>query len=179
MEGVLKEGAVEKIRKIKLLMLDVDGVLTDGGIFYNDMGGEAKRFDVKDGHGIKIAIRAGIDVALVSARESRAVQYRAKDLGIELVYLGITDKVRTLEEIMEKKSLKPDEIAYVGDDLVDLRVIKRVGFSACVRDASAEVLDRVDYVTTRPGGKGAVREVVEVLLKSQDKWDMAIGQYFS
>ena len=179
MEGVLKEEVVEKIRKIKLLILDVDGVLTDGGIFYNDEGGETKRFDVKDGHGIKLAIASGIDVALVSARESKAVQYRAENLGIKLVYQGIRDKVRAIEEIMEKKSLKPDEIAYVGDDLVDLKVIKRVGFSAAVQDASKDVLDRADYITVRPGGRGAVREVVEVLLKSQDKWDGAIRQYFS
>ncbi len=179
MEGALKEGVVEKIRKIKLLILDVDGVLTDGGIFYDDEGGETKRFDVKDGHGIKLAMRAGIDVAIVSARESSAVRYRAKNLGIELVYQGIRDKVRALEEIMEKKSLKPDEIAYVGDDLVDLPVIKRAGFSAAVNDAATDVKDRADYVTGRPGGRGAVREVVEVLLKSQDKWDGAIRQYFS
>jgi len=178
MEGVLKKGAAEKISKIKLLILDVDGVLTDGGIFYDDKGVETKRFDVKDGHGIKLAMASGIDVALVSARVSNAVKYRAENLGIRLVYQGIRDKVVALEEIMEKKSLKPDEIAYVGDDLVDLRVIKRIGFSAAVQDAVKDVMDRADYIAARPGGRGAVREIIEVLLKSLDKWDGATRQYF-
>ena len=179
MEGVLKKDVLEKIRKTKILVLDVDGVLTDGGIFYDDDGVETKRFDVKDGHGIKLAMKAGIDVAIVSARESRAVQCRAKNLGIELVYMGMLDKLPAIQEILNNKSLKINEVAYVGDDIVDLKVIGRVGFSVAVQDAVKEVRDRVDYVTAKAGGKGAVREVVELILKSQNKWKDITDQYFS
>ncbi len=179
MESAVTEALAEKIKKVKLIILDVDGVMTDGGIIYNDAGQETKRFDVRDGHGIKLAMRAGIDVALVTARESQAVLHRARNLGIELLYQGMRDKVKAFDDLLIKKALTPAEIAYIGDDLVDLPIIKRAGFSAAVPDAVPEVKERVDYVTAKPGGGGAVRETIELILKTQGKWDGIIELYFS
>ncbi|MDO8426698.1 MAG: HAD-IIIA family hydrolase [Deltaproteobacteria bacterium] len=177
--AAVKKGIEEKIKKIKLLIFDVDGVLTDGGIIYNDEGQELKVFDVRDGHGIKLLMRAGIDVAIITARESRAVSFRAANLGIEHVYQGMRDKAEALGLILEKKALAPEEAGYVGDDVIDLPVIKRVGFSAAVADAVDEVKQRVDYVTKMPGGRGAAREVVELILKTQGKWDGIIEKYLA
>lgn len=174
---VLKEGVIGKIKGIKLVIFDVDGVLTDGRIIYDNDGKETKSFDVKDGHGIKLLMRADIDAAIITARESRVVEHRAKNLGIELVYQGRLDKLAAFEEIRQKTGLKPSEIAYVGDDIIDLPVIKRAGFSAAVSDAVEEVRERVDYVAKRPGGRGAAREVAELVLKAQGKWDGILANY--
>ncbi|MBI5492133.1 MAG: HAD-IIIA family hydrolase [Deltaproteobacteria bacterium] len=177
--AVARKGVEEKIKKVRLLIFDVDGVLTDGGIIYNDAGQELKVFDVKDGHGIKLLMRAGIDAAIITARESMVVSHRAANLGIELVYQGMKDKADALELILKKKVLDPREIGYIGDDVIDLPVMKRVGFSAAVADAVEEVKERADYVTTRPGGKGAAREVIELILKTQGKWDAVVGKYLA
>ncbi|MBI5468188.1 MAG: HAD-IIIA family hydrolase [Deltaproteobacteria bacterium] len=175
--AVLKDGVAEKIKGIKLVIFDVDGVLTDGRIIYGDDGKETKAFDVKDGHGIKLLMRAGINSAIITARESRVVEHRGKNLGIELVYQGRKDKIEAFEDIKRKTGLKASEIAYVGDDIIDLPVIKRAGFSAAVSDAVQEVRERVDYVSVRPGGRGAAREVAELILKTQGKWDEILANY--
>lgn len=167
----------EKIRAVRLLVLDVDGVLTDGRIIYTDSGVEVKAFDVKDGHGVKLLARGGVDTALVTARTSRVVEVRAENLGIGLVYQGMLDKRKAFDDILEKTGLEPRELAYVGDDLVDLPVMRRVGFSATVADAVAEVRDGADYVATRPGGRGAVREVCELILRVQGRWDEVMARY--
>jgi 3-deoxy-D-manno-octulosonate 8-phosphate phosphatase (KDO 8-P phosphatase) len=174
----VKPDLKEKIRKIKLLVLDVDGVMTDGSIVYDDSGLESKAFDVKDGHGIKLLERGGVKTALLTGRTSNVVEHRAKDLGIELVYQGCKDKGKAFEELLSRTSLDAGEVAFVGDDLVDLPVLKRAGLSVTVPDAVEEVKGRVDYVTQRPGGRGAVREVVEVILKAQGKWEGLIEGYF-
>jgi 3-deoxy-D-manno-octulosonate 8-phosphate phosphatase (KDO 8-P phosphatase) len=166
------------LNRIKLLLLDVDGVMTDGRIIYLNDGGEAKAFDVKDGHGLKLIQRAGIQVGIITGRKSDIVARRAAELGIELVYQGAKDKMQPFVEILEKLGLEPSEVAYVGDDLVDLPVMRLVGFSATVADASDDVKPYVDLVTSRPGGRGAVREVCDFLLKQSSLWMSVTSRYF-
>lgn len=173
----LKDGLAEKIKRIKLLILDVDGVMTDGSIVYTDEGVEIKAFNVRDGHGIKLLMRSGIGVAIITARESRAMSHRAQNLGITDLYQGRLDKASALDEILKSKKLNPLQIAYVGDDIIDLPVLRQVGFSVAVADAVKEVRGRVDYVTAALGGKGAVREVVELILKTQGRWDEVMKRY--
>ena len=166
------------LNRIKLLLLDVDGVMTDGRIIYLNDGGEAKAFDVKDGHGLKLIQRAGIQVGIITGRQSDIVARRAAELGIELVYQGAKDKMQPFMEILEKLGLEPSEVAYVGDDLVDLPVMRLVGFSATVADASDDIKPYVDLVTSRPGGRGAVREVCDFLLKQSSLWTSVTSRYF-
>jgi 3-deoxy-D-manno-octulosonate 8-phosphate phosphatase (KDO 8-P phosphatase) len=173
----LKKEILEKVMPVKLLILDVDGVLTDGSIIYNDEGLESKHFNVRDGHGLKLLSRGGVDCALITARKSEVLSHRARDLGIELVYQGARDKLKAYEDILKKMNLAPQETAYVGDDVVDLPVLTRAGFSVAVCDAVKEVKERVDYVTERPGGRGAVREVVEIILKAKGMWDELMKRY--
>ncbi len=167
---VLDEKLIEKMKTIRLLVLDVDGVMTDGKIIMNDMGREIKNFDVKDGHGIKILMRCGIDVILLTGRRSAVVEHRAKDIGIEEVYQGIYNKLEKFEEILQNKSFNYENIAFVGDDIVDIPLLKRVGFSVAVADAIEDVKKCVDYITKKAGGDGAVREVCELILQAQGKW---------
>ena len=173
----LDDNLIEKIKRVKLLILDVDGVLTDGSINYTDDGREFKSFDVKDGHGIKLLMRSGIDVALITARESNVVAVRAKDLGINDVYQGRKEKLGAFEEILAGKGLSADETAYAGDDIIDLPVLRRAGFSVAVQDAVEEVIKAVDYVTERPGGRAAVRELTDLILKVQGSWADVTARY--
>lgn len=173
----LKAGLAEKIRRIKLLILDADGVMTDGSIIYTDEGVELKAFNVRDGHGIKLLMRAGIGVAVITARESKAMVHRANNLGIADLYQGRLDKAVAFDELLKAKVLNPIQTAYIGDDIIDLPVLRQVGFSAAVADAVPEVKERVDYVTAACGGRGAIREVVELILKSQGRWDELMKRY--
>jgi 3-deoxy-D-manno-octulosonate 8-phosphate phosphatase (KDO 8-P phosphatase) len=159
-----------KARAIKLLLLDVDGVLTDGRIILDDRGVETKHFDVRDGQGIVLLMRAGIEVGLITARTSKAVRYRAKELGLRIVRQGIQNKNITYREIRRQSGLAATQIAYIGDDIGDLEILRRVGLAVTVKDGWEELFQSVDYVTERPGGRGAVREVAELLLKAQNKW---------
>jgi len=165
--------------QIKLLLLDVDGVLTDGRIVYGSGGQEFKAFDVKDGHGLKLLQRAGIEVGIITGRESEVVSRRAEELGVKYLYQGAKDKLIPYRDILEKSSLRDEEIAYVGDDLVDLPILQRVGFSATVGDAVDEVRGKVCYVASRPGGRGAVREICDHLLRSSGKWSDVTSRYFT
>ncbi len=169
----------DKARKIKLLLVDVDGVLTDGGIVLNDRGEEIKRFDVRDGHGIRLLLRAGLQIGLITGRISKVVSHRARDLGIRIVYQKAYNKLEVYQKIKRKSRLKDEEIAYVGDDIVDLPVLRRVGLAMTVKDSWAELKPQVDYVTASEGGRGAVREIVELLLKAQGKWKELTGRYYS
>jgi 3-deoxy-D-manno-octulosonate 8-phosphate phosphatase (KDO 8-P phosphatase) len=155
-----------KARKIKLLLLDVDGVLTDGGIYIDDRGLETKRFDVRDGQGITLLQRAGVRVGLVTGRFSRVVRFRARELGIKMVYQRVADKERVYEIIKRKAGLEDQEIAYIGDDFGDLPVLRRVGLAITVHDSWAAIKPEVDYVTRASGGHGAVREAAELLLQA-------------
>lgn len=168
-----------RIRAVKLVVFDVDGVLTDGRIIFSNSGEETKLFDVKDGHGIKLLMRSGIDVAIITARESEVVRRRARDLGITHVFQGMKDKKMALEELVKASGVAPDAMAYMGDDIIDLPVLKRVAFSAAVADAVSEVIERVDFVAKRPGGRGAARELAELILKVQGKWDEVMKAYLT
>jgi 3-deoxy-D-manno-octulosonate 8-phosphate phosphatase (KDO 8-P phosphatase) len=168
----------KKARKIKLLLLDVDGVLTDGAIVMNDKGEEIKFFDVRDGHGIRLLMHAGLQVGLITGRFSKVVNHRAKDLGIRLVYQMAFSKIDAYQKIQKRTGLKDEEIAYMGDDIVDLPVLSRVGLAVAVRDCWKELKRRADYVTAARGGHGAVREVVELLLSAQRKWTRVTRQYY-
>lgn len=164
--------------KIKLLLLDVDGVLTDGRIIYDTDGGESKAFDVKDGHGLKLVQRAGIQVGIITGRQSEVVSRRAAELGIEIVYQGAKDKSLPFNDILENLSLTPEEVAYVGDDIVDLPVMRKVGFAATVADAVDDVKVYADMVTKRSGGRGAVREICDFLLRESGRWPAVTDRYF-
>lgn len=168
----------DKAAKVKLLLLDVDGVLTDGQIIYGSGSHELKAFDVKDGHGLKLLQRAGIEIGIITGRESEVVARRASELGVTYLYQGAKDKLVPYGEILQQSGLSDEEIAYVGDDLIDLPILCRVGFSATVSDAVDEVRERVDYVASRAGGRGAVREVCDFLLRAQGLWAEVTSRYF-
>ncbi len=170
---------VDNLAKIKLLLLDVDGVLTDGRIIYDSQGGETKAFDVKDGHGLKLVQRAGIQVGIITGRQSQVVARRAEELGIKIVYQGAKDKTVPFLEILETLSLLPEEIAYVGDDIVDLPVMRKVGFAATVADAVDDVKAYADMVAERRGGRGAVREICDFLLRESGRWPAVTDHYFA
>ncbi len=167
-----------KLAKIKLLLLDVDGVLTDGRIIYDIHGNELKAFDVKDGHGLKLLQRAGIKVGIITGRSSAVVSRRAEELGIEILYQGALRKLEPYREILSQHGLTDEQVAYVGDDVVDLPILHRVGFSATVADAVPDVIPLVDYVASRPGGRGAVREICDMLVRASGCWDELTRRYF-
>jgi 3-deoxy-D-manno-octulosonate 8-phosphate phosphatase (KDO 8-P phosphatase) len=175
--GILDDKVIAKIRLIRLLILDVDGVMTDGRIIMDYAGREIKHFDVKDGHGIKVLMRYGIDVVLVTGRRSTVVEHRARDLGISEVHQGVTNKLEIADTILRNRSLNYEHIAFVGDDIVDISLLRRVGFSAAVADAAEDVKKCADYVTIRKGGRGAVREVCEVILKAKGEWTDVARKY--
>jgi len=169
--------AWQKARMVRLLILDVDGVLTDGRIVIDDRGMESKSFDVKDGHGLRLIMRADVHVVFLSGRESEATRHQASELGVMEVYQNIHKKVDVYEQILKDHGVEDRQVGYVGDDVIDLPVLKRVGFSAAVADASEEVKRFVDYVAMREGGRGAVREIIEFILKSQGRWDEVTARY--
>ncbi|QQS32923.1 MAG: HAD-IIIA family hydrolase [Acidobacteriota bacterium] len=150
---------------IKLLLMDCDGVLTDGRLYYSSSGEELKAFHVRDGHAIVEWHRAGNRSGIISGRSSKAVEARARELGIEFVYQGVTDKVAALNEILKAAGVDASEAAFIGDDIPDIKVMEAVGFSVAVGDAAADVKQIADLVTEAVGGRGAVREAVEHLLK--------------
>ena len=166
------------LSKIKLLLLDVDGVLTDGRITYSNDGGESKSFDVKDGHGLKLVQRAGIKVGIITGRQSAVVARRAEELGIDLLYQGIKDKRVPFNEILGNLNLLPEEVAYVGDDIVDLPVMRQVGFAATVADALDDVKPFAHMISKRNGGRGAVREICDFILKESGRWSGVASHYF-
>ena len=174
---MIKKNIKEKLKRIKLLILDVDGVMTDGRIIMDNEGRETKNFNVRDGHGIKILQRYGIKVAILTGRQSKVVEYRAKDLEIDDIYQKVFNKKEIFQTILKKHKLSADAAAFMGDDIVDIPVLKSVGFSAAVADAIDVVKKSVDYVTKNKGGNGAVREVCEMILKAQDKWPEMAAKY--
>ncbi len=156
--------------KIKLLILDVDGVLTDGRIIMNDSGEEIKCFHVRDGHGLRLLMNAGIHVVIITGRKSKTVEHRAKDLGIQEVYQGVENKESLVKKLMLQKKVDKEQVCCMGDDLPDLPMFNQVGVSIAVADACSELRTEADFVTRKRGGKGAVREVCELILKTQGKW---------
>jgi len=169
--------SLEKAKNVKLLILDVDGVLTDGRIVIDDRGIETKCFDVRDGHGIKLLKRANIEVVIITGRKSEVVSHRARELGIDSVYQNIHDKLEVYQAILDEKGLKDEEVGFVGDELVDLPLLKRVGFSAVVADSIEELKPYADYVSRNRGGRGGGREISELILKAQGKWSELMERY--
>jgi YrbI family 3-deoxy-D-manno-octulosonate 8-phosphate phosphatase len=169
--------APKRAEKIKLIIFDVDGVLTDGSIIMHADGSESKAFNVKDGHGIKLAMRAGIAVAVVTGRTSEVVRRRAEDLGIEHLFQGKLEKSGVVRELLNTLSLAPEDAAFVGDDLIDIPAMRMVGLAAAVADATNEAKQHAQIITGLPGGRGAAREVCEFILKSQKLWESSIERY--
>ncbi len=168
---------MSNLANIEVLVLDVDGVLTDGTIVVNSDGSESKFFSVLDGHGILLWRRAGFKVAFLSGRLSQPTKHRAEELEVDYVFQDCHDKLDALKEFLSQQGLTPDRIAYIGDDLPDLPVIRYVGFGVAVADAVDEVKRYADYVTTCPGGKGAVREIIEYILKETGRWPELMRRY--
>ena len=164
-----KKGLVEKARKIRLLLLDVDGVMTDGKIYYDSEGKEIKAFNIYDGHGIYLLRKAGVKVGIITGRESKIVEIRAKELGIDEVHQKVIKKDIAYNEIRKRYRLNENEVAFMGDDLIDISILKRVGLSAAPPNSVDNVREIVDLVTGREGGNGAVREVIDLLLFAQEK----------
>jgi len=156
---------------IKLVLLDVDGTLTDGGIYRGNNGEELKRFNVKDGYAIVNAQKLGIEFGIITGRKSELVEIRSNELKIKYLYQGISEKTVILKEIMQKTELKKEEIAYMGDDLNDILIMKQSGLTGAPKDAADEVIQIADFVSEKNGGSGAVREFVEYILKKDGKWE--------
>lgn len=162
---------------IKLVVLDVDGTLTDGKLYIDNMGNEMKAFDVKDGLAISQSIKQGIKFAIITGKTSKIVEKRGKELGIQEIVQGSWDKVADLKKILEKYSITFSETAYLGDDLIDLKAMKLCGFSACPNDAVNEIKEISDYISTKNGGCGAVREILEKILKEQGLWKNIVENF--
>ena len=167
----------DKLEQIRLLLLDVDGVLTDGSIIYNGDAPETKVFNVRDGLGIRLLLRSGLSVGVVTGRRSAALRERCRNLGIDLVFDGVGDKAGLLEKIARLSGIGPGETAFVGDDLPDLGIMRRVGLAIAVADAHAVVRENAALVTTAGGGAGAVREVCEAILKAHGVWDKILKDF--
>ncbi len=167
----------EKISKIRLILLDVDGVLTDETLRYGPDGEEIKVFNVKDGLGIKLAQAAGLAIGIISSRSSAALNRRAHELGIEVVYQGYKKKIDAYQQIKRELFVSDELIAYVGDDLPDLGIIREVGFAIAVENACEEVKNAADFITNKPGGRGAVRDIIEMILREQGKWEQVVAAF--
>ncbi|MCE9568676.1 MAG: HAD hydrolase family protein [Rhodocyclales bacterium] len=173
------ERARQKAARLALMGFDVDGVLTDGMLYFSSQGDEMKAFSSLDGHGLKMLQRAGVEVAIISGRSSRALELRAANLGIDELHMGVEDKGALLTRLARQRGIDLARAGYMGDDVVDLPILRLCGFSATVADGHQEVLSRVDYVASRGGGRGAVREVCDLIIRAQDKWDAAMAEYLA
>ncbi len=162
---------------VRLIIFDVDGVLTDGSLFYGDDGQEYKAFNSLDGHGIKMLRQSGVEAAIITGRTSQVVLHRAKNLNISRIYQGAEDKLLPYQTLLEETGLKPEQTAYMGDDIVDLPVLRRCGLAITVPSAPAEVLSQVHYVTRAPAGRGAAREACELIMRAQGTWEAQLARY--
>ncbi|HCX33915.1 MAG TPA: hypothetical protein DHV08_10395 [Rhodocyclaceae bacterium] len=169
---------IERAKKVKVLILDIDGVLTDGRIIYGIYGEELKFFDVQDGLGIMLLKRAGIPSVIITAKKSRIVKMRSKDLRIDKTYQGYPTKSIPFANALKRFKVKPEEACFIGDDIIDIPVLTRAGFSVAVPNAVEEVKKVAHYITAKTGGRGAVREVCDLILKAQDKWDLTTAKYY-
>jgi 3-deoxy-D-manno-octulosonate 8-phosphate phosphatase (KDO 8-P phosphatase) len=165
------------VHTVTAVILDIDGVLTDGRIGYGSDDNEIKFFDVKDGHGIKLLLRTGIKVGVFSGRSSAANQRRADELGLAFIYQGEKNKKEAFRRVLNEQGLTAEQVLYIGDDLVDLPVMRQAGIAVAVADAVTDAKAAADWITAAPGGRGAVREVAEWLLKQQGRWDEVTARY--
>lgn len=168
---------LERAARIRLVIFDVDGVLTDGSLYLSDSGEEYKAFHSRDGHGIKMLQRTGVQVAVITGRTSNVVIHRMRDLGVSLLYQGSIEKLPVFENLIEQLGVEPDHVAYVGDDVVDLPVMRRVGFAIAVQDAHPLVKKHAHWQTPNGGGRGAARDVCELIMEAQGTLDEALGKY--
>lgn len=159
----------ERAKKIKLLAFDVDGVMTDGGLLFTEDGKEIKKYNAKDGQGIVNCIKAGLTVAIITARQNETVSYRFKNLKVQEIHQGIKNKIVELDKILEKYHLTYEEVSYMGDDLPDICILEQVGLATCPNDAVDEVKSKCNFISSKNGGSGAVRELTDLVLKSQNK----------
>ena len=166
-----------RCQDVELILSDVDGVLTDGGVIFNNEGIETKQFHIRDGLGIKLWQRAGYKFGIVTARNSHIVKVRSAELGIEIVRQGFEEKLSKVRGIIEQQGLQPEQTCFIGDDLTDLPAIKRMGFGVAVHDAAEEVREAAHFVTRLGGGRGAVRETIEFILKAKNRWNDLIHKY--
>lgn len=166
-----------RAKLIRLMAFDVDGVMTDGGLYLSDSGEEFKRFNSLDGHGIKMLRASGVEVAIITGRTSRCVELRAQNLGIQHVYQGVERKLDAMVDLLDKLKLSRDAAAYMGDDVVDLCVMRQVGLSICVPESPRLVRENSSYVTKRSGGHGAVREACELIMSAQGTLDAQLAHY--
>ena len=175
---MVSEGLRDRILRVKLVLVDIDGVLTDGRIILANHGDELKFFDVQDGFGLALLRRAGFKTVMIGAKKSRVHQRRAKELKITKIWQNVHDKLKVYQKLLRKFRACDEEACYVGDDLIDIPVLKRVGFAVGVPNAVPEVKELAHYVTERSGGRGAVREVADLILKTQGRWADATQRYF-
>ncbi|OGS78650.1 MAG: phenylphosphate carboxylase subunit delta [Gallionellales bacterium GWA2_55_18] len=168
---------ISRAKLIRLIAFDVDGVMTDGGLYYSDSGEESKRFNALDGHGLKMLRASGVEIAIITGRTSRCVEARARNLGIGHVYQGVENKLETMVGLLDKLELTRDAAAYMGDDVVDLTVMRHVGLSISVPESPQLVREHSDYVTQRSGGHGAVREACELIMSAQGTLDAQLAPY--
>ena len=176
--GVTAPDLIERIQKIKMVIVDNDGVLTDGRIVYGDYGDDLKFFDVQDGFGMVLLRRAGFYTVIISGKKSSINRRRAKELMVNKIFQNAFDKSKAFEKVVKKFKVTPEETCYIGDDLIDLPVMSRVGLAVAVPNAVEEVRQVAHYITQKSGGRGAVREVVDMLLKGQGKWKDVTERYF-
>ncbi len=167
----------ENLSKIKMLILDLDGVFTDGTIIIDSQGNESKRYSVIDGHGIKLWHRAGGKTAIISGRAAQATTIRAEQLEIEYVFQGCKKKLPVYEQLLESARLSPEQTAYIGDEVIDIPPVVRAGLGVAVANSVDELKQRADYITNKSGGDGAIREVIEIILKTTGKWDALMERY--
>ena len=170
---------LQKAANIKLVIFDVDGVLTDSTLFIGDDGQEYKAFNSKDGHGMRMLQDGGVEIAIITGRVSNVVEHRMRDLGIKRVYQGTREKLPAYEELLKDVQLSHEEVAYVGDDVVDLPVMCKVGLAICVQDAHPLVKRHAHWITERAGGKGAGRDVCELILEARGKLDDMLASYIT
>ena len=173
----MTDGRSDGARQVRLLILDVDGVLTDGGLHFDNRGEEYKTFNSLDGHGIRMLLESGIEVAVITGRQSEIVRHRMNELGVRFVYQGNRDKLEAFASLLQETGLESEQVAYVGDDLPDLPIMQRVGFSIAVQNAHAFVRQHCDWVTSCSGGRGAVREVTDHILRSQSLLEKRQNEY--
>ena len=174
----MKSSSIEKAKKIKIVICDVDGVLTNGSIAYGNYKDDYREFSVHDGFGFVLLKKAGIKTAIITSKSSNAVQRRSKELAVDMLCQNVKEKLPVFKRVLKKFKLKPEEACYIGDDLLDLATLKAAGFSVSVPQACAEVRTSVDYITQKNAGSGAFRETAEFILKAQTKW-AGILEYYS
>ena len=172
----IEPDVIKRAQKVKIILMDVDGVMTRGMIVYDSNGLEIKHFNAHDGLGIKLALLAGLKTGIISARESGTIRTRANELKMDYLYLGRDKKLDAFRELQKDLNLEPEDFCFIGDDLPDIPVLKQVGFAVAVKNASAMTRKVAHYVTEKDGGEGAVREVVEIILRAQEKLDWAIDK---